>query len=141
MEIFTTLFFGYLKIFSYLCNMKEPKWLYRLESTDPSNGLWYDSKGEYCFGIGELEDCKTKDLPMGYDERYRANGRMWHSSCSNKEDLLHWYSLENAKTLIEKGFVFKKYLATEYTEYPMETVFIKDTCLGEEVIDIEELFK
>ena len=54
---------------------------------------------------------------------------------------MHWYSLEDAKTLIEKGFVFKKYLATEYTEYPMETVFIKDTCIREEVIDIEELFK
>ena len=121
--------------------MKKSKWLYRLESTTPDNGLWYDSKGEYCFGIGKLKDCKTKNLPMGYDERYRADGRMWYSSCSNKEDLLHWYSLEDAKNLIANGFIFKKYLATEYTEYPMETVFIKDSCLAEEVIDINTLFE
>jgi hypothetical protein len=53
---------------------------------------------------------------------------------------MHWYSLEDAKELIANGFVFKRYLATEYTEYPLETVFIKDTCIDEEVIDIEELF-
>ena len=55
----------------------EPKWLYRLESTDPENGLWYNSKGNYCFGIGKLEECKTKDLPMDYDERYWADGRSY----------------------------------------------------------------
>ena len=119
---------------------KEPKWLYRLESTNANNGLWYDANGNYCWGIGKIDGCKTKDLPMGYDERYRADGRMWHSSCSMKEDLMHWYSLEDAKELIANGFVFKRYLATEYTEYPLETVFIKDTCIDEEVIDIEELF-
>jgi hypothetical protein len=119
---------------------KTPKWLYRLESTNPENGLWYDSNGNYCFGIGKLEECKTKDLPMDYDERYRADGRMWFSSCSKKEDLMHWYSLKDAQDLIAAGFVFKKYLATEYTEYPLETVFIKDTCLREEIIDITSLF-
>ena len=119
---------------------KEPKWLYRLESTNANNGLWYDANGNYCWGIGKIDGCETKGLPMGYDERYRADGRMWHSSCSRKEDLMHWYSLEDAKELIANGFVFKRYLATEYTEYPLETVFIKDTCIDEEVIDIEELF-
>ena len=52
----------------------KPKWLYRFESTDPTNGLWYDNKGNFCFdkGIGSLDDsCKTKELPMDYDERYR----------------------------------------------------------------------
>ena len=123
---------------------KEPKWLYRLESSDPDNGLWYNSKGEFCFekGIGSLGDeCKTKSLPMGYDERYRQEGRMRHSSCSREEDLLHWYSKEDAKTLKDKGFKFYKYLATEYHEYEMETVFIKDTCLDRIEIDIEEFFK
>ena len=45
------------------------------------------------------------------------------------------------KTLKEKGFKFYKYLATEYHEYPMETVFIKDTCLDRVEIDIDEFFK
>ena len=123
---------------------KEPKWLYRLESTDPKNGLWYNNYGDFCFntGIGSLgDDCKTKELPMDYDPRYKTDGRDWFSSCSNKEDLTHWYSIENAKELVSKGFVFKRYLAVEYTEYSFETVFIKDSCLDEEVIDVDELFK
>lgn len=119
--------------------MKE-KWLYRLESTNPNNGLWYNANNDYVFGIGRLPGCKTKDLPMGYDERYHKDGRCWFSSCSNKEDLMHWYSVQDALDLIAQGFVFTRYLATEYVEYEMETTFIKETSLKREVIDIEELF-
>ena len=118
----------------------EPKWLYRLESKSPNNGLWYDAKGNYCFGIGDIENCKTKDLPMGYDPRYHVNGLNWFSSCSNKEDLMHWYSLEDALELIEKGFVFTRYLAQDYIEYELETVFLKETALKREEIDIKNLF-
>ena len=122
---------------------KEPKWLYRLEFKDDSCGLWYNGKGGWCFetGIGSLGDeCKTKTLPMDYDWRYKQDGRDWFSSCSNRDDLLHWYSKEDAKTLIDKGFVFTRYLATEYVEYPLETVFIKETCLKREEIDFLSLF-
>ena len=120
--------------------MQEPKWLYRLESTDPEKGLWYNEKSELVWTIGELEDCKTKDLPMDYDERYHKDGKCWHSSCSNKEDLTHWYSLKDANDLIARGFVFTRYLATEYVEYNLETTFIKETSLKREVLDINELF-
>ena len=122
---------------------KEPKWLYRLEFKDNSCGLWYNGNGGWCFdnGIGSLgDDCKTKALPMDYDWRYKQDGRDWFSSCSNRDDLLHWYSKEDAKTLMDKGFVFTRYLATEYVEYPMETVFIKETCLKREEIDFLSLF-
>lgn len=119
----------------------EAKWLYRLESTDPNNGLWYNDDSKYIFGIGKLPECKTKDLPMGYDKRYHKDGRDWYSSCSRKEDLMHWYSLKDAVDLIESGFVFTRYLATEYVEYEMETTFIKETCLKREVIDIRDLFE
>ena len=122
----------------------KPKWLYRLESTDKDNGLWYNSKGEFCFekGIGSLDDsCKTKSLPMGYDERYRQNGKMWFSSCSNQEDLTHWYSKKDAEELINKGFVFTKYLAVDYVEYEMETVFLKETALERVELDFNDFFK
>lgn len=121
--------------------MTQPKWLYRLESTNPANGLWYNLNNELVWGIGKLENCRTKNLPMGYDERYHKDNRNWFSSCSNKEDLTHWYSLEDAKILINQGFVFTRYLATEYVEYEMETTFIKETALKREIINIEDLFK
>ena len=119
----------------------EPKWLYRLESTDPKRGLWYDASGNLVWTIGEIPNCPTKDLPMDYDWRYRQDGRMWHSSCTRKEDLAHWYTLEAALDLIQNhGFVFAKYLATEYKEYDLETVFIKETCLEREELDIRDVF-
>jgi len=126
----------------WLKGLVPPKWLYRLEYKDGTCGLWYNGEGKWCFeeGIGSLVGCKTKDLPMDYDERYKQDGRDWFSSCSRKEDLLHWYSLRDAEELIKKGFVFTRYLATEYHEYENETVFIKDSSLVREKIDIFELF-
>ena len=120
-----------------------PKWLFRLEFKDSSCGLWYDGTGKWCFesGIGSISGCKTKTLPMDYDARYKQDGRDWFSSCSRKEDLMHWYSLEDAKELISKGFVFTRYLATEYHEYDQQTVFIKESALCREEIDIFELFE
>lgn len=120
---------------------KVPKWLYRLESIFPDNGLWYNADNEMVWGIGKLPNCKAKDLPMDYDPRYHKDGRNWHSSCSRREDLLHWYSLQDANDLIANGFVFTRYMATEYEEYDLETCFIKETCLKREIIDIEDLFK
>jgi len=119
----------------------EPKWLWRLESTIPDKGLWYDSKGNYVWTIGELKDCKTKDLPMDWDERYHKDGKSWFSSCSNKEDLMHWYSVKDANDLLEKGFVFTRYLATDYVEYDLETTFLKETALAREELDINSLFE
>ena len=120
----------------------KPKWLYRLEFKDDSCGLWYNGKGGWCFeqGIGDIPDCKTKTLPMDYDWRYKQDNRDWFSSCSHKEDLMHWYSIEDAKELISRGFVFTRYLATEYHEYENETVFIKETSLKREEINIFDLF-
>lgn len=118
----------------------QPKWLYRLESTNPENGLWYNVESKLVWGIGKLKDCKTKDLPMDYDERYHKDGKNWYSSCSHKEDLSHWYSLEDAKELIRNGFVFTRYLAVDYVEYPLETTFLKETALKREIINIEEIW-
>lgn len=117
------------------------KWLYRLEATSPENGLWYNQKNELVFGIGKLPNCKTKELPMGYDERYHKDGRNWFSSCSRKEDLSHWYSLEDALELLKSGFVFTRYLAVDYVEYELETTFLKDTALKREVLNIEDIWE
>jgi len=120
-------------------NKIQPKWLYRLESTDPAHGLWYDSNSQWVWDLGQLPNCKTKDLPMGYDERYHKDGRNWNSSCTNPADLAHWFSLEDAKFLMCHGYQFAKYLATEYVEYPLETTFIKDTCLEYHILTDEEV--
>ena len=118
----------------------EPKWLYRLEAVDPNNGLWYNANNELVWGIGKLANCKTKDLPMDYDERYHKDGRCWFSSCSRKEDLSHWYSLQDALDLVANGFVFKRYLAHEYVEYEFETTFIIDTAIASEIVDIADIW-
>ena len=139
-----TVFNGYSKkeMISWIKKQIPPKWLYRLEYKDGTCGLWYNGEGKWCFeqGIGSLVGCKTKDLPMDHDERYKQEGRDWFSSCSRKEDLMHWYSLKDAEELIKKGFVFTRYVATEYHEYENETVFIKESSLVREEIDIFELF-
>ena len=78
---------------------------------------------------------------MGYDERYHIDRKNWFSSCSKIEDLLHWYSKEDAKYLLANGFVFTKYLAKDYHEFELETVFLKETAEKREVIDFLSLFE
>lgn len=128
------------KVYERLKQLEGPKWLYRLEAASPDNGLWYNSDNEYVWGC---RDCKgdAKNLPMGYDARYHIDGKNWFSSCSNKEDLLHWYSKEDAEWLLEHGFVFTRYLARDYHEFEKETVFLKETAAKREVIDFLTLFK
>lgn len=128
------------KVYERLKQLEEPKWLYRLEAASPDNGLWYNSDSEYVWGC---RDCKgdAKNLPMGYDARYHIDGKNWFSSCSNKEDLLHWYSKEDAEWLLEHGFVFTRYLARDYHEFDKETVFLKETAIKREVIDFLTLFE
>ena len=116
------------------------KWLYRLEALDDDNGLWYNTKSDLVWGIGNVPDCETKHLPMGYDERYHKDGKNWYSSCSRAEDLSHWYSLENAQYLVAHGFVFTKYLAVDYVEYELETTFLKETALAREVINVSDIW-
>lgn len=116
------------------------KWLYRLESKTEDNGLWYNTDNKLVWGIGKLPNCKTKNLPMDYDPRYHKDGKNWFSSCSKKEDLMHWYSLQDAIDLINAGFVFTKYLAVDYVEYELETTFLKETALERVEIDIKDLF-
>lgn len=64
---------------------------------------------------------------MGEDERYHIDGLNWYSSCSNVEDLLHWYSKEDAEYLLKHGFRFMKYHVRDYHEFKNETVFLKET--------------
>lgn len=113
-----------------------PKWLWRLESKDPDNGLWYNSDGEFVLGV---KGCSTESLPMEYDWRYQQGGKSWWSSCSRVEDMTHWYSMEDALSLIERGFVFTRYYATEYHEYESETVFLKESCLSRKELSVDEV--
>lgn len=115
------------------------RWLYRLESSDPSKGLWYDASGGWASEVCRL-DCSTKVLPMGYDERYRKDGRHWFSSCSNKEDLLHWYSIDDVRALRDDGFVMAAYLAVDFVEYEKETTFLKETCLARRPIPLTSMW-
>lgn len=119
---------------------KQPKWLYRLESIDENKGLWYTPNGEFVLTLKNVPGNETWKLPMGYDPRYKANDRDWFSACTNISDLTHWFSIEDVNYLLECGFRLTKWLATEYTEYEKETVFIKESCLDMKELTVENVF-
>lgn len=116
------------------------KWVYRLEADNPELGLWYDANGNYIELVKEIPGCVSAHLPMGYDERYQKDGRSWFSSTSNLEHMPHWFTRENAEHLIQRGFKFFRYLATEYVEYDVETTFIRDSALAREEMTLEQIY-
>lgn len=116
------------------------KWLYRLESTVPEKGLWYNSKKEFVCNVKDVPGNTTHTLPMDYDSRYQEGDKDWFSACSQLEDLTYWFSIEDAKQLVERDFVFTKYLAQDYREYDKETVFLKEAALDRVVLNVDEIF-
>lgn len=116
------------------------KVVYRLESTDDNLGLWYNVRNELVLTLATIDNCETASMPMGYDERYKQQGKDWFSSCSRIEDLTHWYSAQNALDLEKIGFRLSKYIAVDYVEYEKETVFLKETCLARETLDMKKVF-
>lgn len=115
----------------------QPVWLYRFESIDPLGGLWYNSQSEWVYedGIKKINNPVAHDLPMGYDPRYRKDGRNWFSSVPDSRLMQHWFHRENIPELLDNGFVLYRYLATEYVHYEYETCFIKETSLTRELLN------
>jgi len=118
----------------------DSKVLFRFERDDLYNGLWYNRENRLVFPI---RFCKsdTKNLPMGYDPRYHADGKNWFSSCSNLTDIYHWYKTEDIKYLLNHGFVYCIYLVKDYKEYDMETVFLMETAINRKIVDVFELIE
>lgn len=117
------------------------KWLYRLESRNPNNGLWYDARGRYVFGVGKMKRYRNKGLPMGYDPRYHVDGKNWVSSTGDKRTFLKWFNPDEIRQLLGMGFWFGRYLARDYIEYGTETVFLKETAIRREELDVDMTFK
>ena len=53
-----------------MTNKKLPKWLYRLESKDPNNGLWYDSNGRWVWGMRHTKEPEMAEIRLNEEEAY-----------------------------------------------------------------------
>ncbi len=116
------------------------KWVYRLESIVPNKGLWYDHKGNFVETLKSVPNNTSHKLPMGYDERYKQDGKNWWSSCSRMEDLTHWYTVEDVRYLLNNGFALTRYLVVDFIEYEKETLFLKETAFRRVELTIGQVF-
>lgn len=82
----------------------QPACLYRVGKRQGGDGLWYDAEGRETGLIRTLSDGASKDLPMGPDPIFRADGRAWISCTRRLEDLLQWFSAKDFEELFARGY-------------------------------------
>lgn len=114
--------------------------IYRMEHGITRDGMWYDHKGNYVPLIMTLTEGKSKHLPMDLDDRYGYNGRRWVSGCSDLDIFKHWFTLRDAKELVEKGCVLREFECTEYIVEEYQTLFTREGVISEREMTLDDVW-
>lgn len=127
---------------SSLIEINEPKKLYRV--TGDKLSLWYDKEGQYTGLILET-GIPAAGIPMEKDESlFRADGEVWLSCTDTPEQLKVWFSENDMKLLIGKGFVLKEVDVTRYRRIFFDglqhEVYNEASKVAERVIDPNLIF-
>lgn len=80
------------------------KTLYRAGRTDGGQGLWYDAEGRETGVIHTLADGPAAALPMGPHPVFRDGGRRWISTAESVRDLSFWFSADDMRELLTRGY-------------------------------------
>lgn len=87
---------------------------YRVGSNDTSQGLWYNSSGEFTGLIhGEYNFCENSQLKMDYDEKVVG----YLSAVDTLEHLFTWFTKEDLFNLKKYNYSILVYEAANYKWY------------------------
>lgn len=78
--------------------------IYRIENIETLHGMWYRDDGTYDPFIFKLTEGKSRNLPMGFHEKYSKGGMQWISGCGSKDMMQHWFSNKDAVELFQCGY-------------------------------------
>lgn len=114
--------------------------IYRIENEATNHGMWYRLDGTYDPFIKTLTEGISKDLPMGYNERYSKDGLKWFSGCGNIEDMKHWFSALDALELHQNGYKLFEFEATQFSVVEYEVMFTKESVVSKKEIPLETIW-
>lgn len=116
--------------------------VYRIEIPEDKNGMWYSKDGVLQPKIGIYCPYGTaKDLPMPLNlELHRKDGLIWNSGGKSIENMNHWFTAEDAKSMMNHGFKLFEFDVNLFQELEHETLFCRDGLISQREIPLEKVW-
>lgn len=115
--------------------------VYRIEKPIDKDGMWYDSEGNPKKQIHELcPNGIAKDFPMPYNNLHRKEGKVWCSAGKCVETMKHWFTAEDAQSLLDKGFKLYAITVPRVQELEFESLFCREEIIEQREIELTEVW-
>lgn len=114
--------------------------IYRIENEETMHGMWYEEDGTFNPFIYRLTEGKSKDLPMGFHERYSKGGLKWFSGCKSIEDMKHWFSDLDALELFKSGYKLFEMDLSQYIVEENQVIFTREGVLDKREIQLDTIW-
>ncbi len=113
--------------------------VYRIEVPESKHGMWYNEKGMFLKTIHILcPNGLAKDFPMPLNlELHRKDGEIWNSAGGSVEQMNHWFTPEDAKSLMNKGFKLFEFEVGNWQQLDHEILFTRRSIIMQKEIPLE----
>lgn len=111
--------------------------IYRIENEETNHGMWYRLDGTFDPFINRLTDGRSKDLPMGFNERYFTGGQRWQSGAGSIEDMRHWFSELDALELLQNGYKLYQMETSQFIVVEHEIMFTREGIVSRQEIPLD----
>lgn len=121
----------------------ELKIIYRIEIPESKHGMWYDENGIFQKTIDILcPNGIAKDfrMPLNLDN-HRKDGEIWNSAGDSIEQMNHWFTAEDAKSLMNKGFKLFQFEVNMFQRLENEILFCRKGIISQKEIPLELVWK
>jgi hypothetical protein len=113
--------------------------IYRVENPNTEQGLWYSHDAKFNPLIRQLSNAKCRDLPMGFDELYSAQGRAWYSGTDSIEQMQDWLPWQDLVELQHLGYGLYELDVQEFKQVPGHVIYTRESIIASRQLPMEVL--
>lgn len=110
--------------------------LFRIENQSSYQGLWYDKNGSFQPLIDRLADGKARDMPMGFDPDFGADGHRWYSACESIPALSCVFSLGDVIELEGLGYSLYRFGVSRFRTNDWHALFTREDVVDQQKVDL-----
>ena len=110
--------------------------LFRIENPLSDQSLWYDTAGNLRPIIHRLTDAKARDMPMGFDPDFGAEGLRWYSACTSIEALSCVVSHRDIIELERMGYDLWRFEVDRFRTNDWHALFAREDVRGKTKVNM-----
>jgi hypothetical protein len=114
--------------------------IYRIENEETNHGMWYRLDGTFDPFILRLTDGRSKDLPMGFNDRYYQDGFRWQSGAGSIAEMQFWFSELDALELFKNDYKLFEFESNQFNVVEHEVMFTREGILTKQEIPLDTVW-